>query len=39
LHELFDNVAPEVSRRMRIDAFRELFPHVPEPPADGAEPE
>jgi hypothetical protein len=39
LHELFDNVPPEVSRRMRIGAFQELFPHVPEPPADGADPE
>jgi predicted TIM-barrel fold metal-dependent hydrolase len=39
LHELFDNIPPEVSRRMRIGAFQELFPHVPEPPADGADPE
>lgn len=34
LHELFDDVSPEVSHRIRIGAFRELFPHVPEPPAE-----
>ncbi len=34
LHELFDGVDPEVSRRIRIGAFQELFPHVPELPAD-----
>jgi predicted TIM-barrel fold metal-dependent hydrolase len=33
LHELFDGVDEEVSRRIRIGAFQELFPHVPEPPA------
>jgi predicted TIM-barrel fold metal-dependent hydrolase len=32
LHELFDGVDPVVSRRVRIGAFQELFPHVPEPP-------
>lgn len=37
LHELFDDVPEDVSRRMRIGAFQELFPHVPEPPADGEE--
>jgi len=37
LHELFDDVDPAVSRRIRIGAFQELFPHVPEPPADGEE--
>ena len=37
LHELFDDAPAEVSRRMRIGAFLELFPHVPEPPADGQE--
>jgi predicted TIM-barrel fold metal-dependent hydrolase len=37
LHELFDGVDPEVSRRIRIGAFQELFPHVPAPPADGQE--
>jgi predicted TIM-barrel fold metal-dependent hydrolase len=35
LHALFDDVDPAASRRMRIGAFQELFPHVPEPPADG----
>jgi predicted TIM-barrel fold metal-dependent hydrolase len=29
LHELFDDASPEVSERMRIGAFQELFPHVP----------
>jgi predicted TIM-barrel fold metal-dependent hydrolase len=38
LHELFDDAPADVSRRMRIGAFMELFPHVPEPPADGEEP-
>jgi predicted TIM-barrel fold metal-dependent hydrolase len=33
LHELFDDVTPEVSERCRLGAFKELFPHVPEPPA------
>jgi predicted TIM-barrel fold metal-dependent hydrolase len=33
LHELFDDVAPEVSHRIRIGAFQELFPHVPAPPS------
>jgi predicted TIM-barrel fold metal-dependent hydrolase len=37
LHELFDDVDPEVSRRIRVGAFQELFPHVPDPPADGQE--
>jgi predicted TIM-barrel fold metal-dependent hydrolase len=32
LHELFDDVDPETSRRIRIGAFQELFPQVPEPP-------
>jgi predicted TIM-barrel fold metal-dependent hydrolase len=34
LHELFDDVEPDVSHRVRIGAFQELFPHVPAPPAD-----
>ena len=34
LHELFDGVDEEVSRRIRIGAFQELFPHVPPAPAD-----
>jgi predicted TIM-barrel fold metal-dependent hydrolase len=38
LHELFDDVPPDVSHRMRIGAFLELFPHVPQPPPDGTEP-
>jgi predicted TIM-barrel fold metal-dependent hydrolase len=33
LHELFDNVHPEVSHRIRIGSFKELFPHVSDPPA------
>jgi predicted TIM-barrel fold metal-dependent hydrolase len=32
LHELFDDVDPKVSQRVRIGAFQELFPHVPAPP-------
>jgi predicted TIM-barrel fold metal-dependent hydrolase len=32
LHELFDGVAPEVSHRIRLGAFKELFPHVSDPP-------
>ena len=32
LHELFDGVDPRVSRRVRLGAFEELFPHVPQPP-------
>jgi predicted TIM-barrel fold metal-dependent hydrolase len=34
LHELFDEVEPAASRRIRIGAFQELFPHVPPAPAD-----
>lgn len=37
LHELFDGVDEAASRRIRIGAFQELFPHVPEPPADGTD--
>jgi hypothetical protein len=33
LHELFDDVDPVASERIRIGAFRELFPSVPPPPA------
>jgi predicted TIM-barrel fold metal-dependent hydrolase len=32
LHELFDDVPADVSERIRIGAFKELFPHVPDPP-------
>lgn len=32
LHELFDGVDEAASRRIRIGAFQELFPSVPEPP-------
>jgi predicted TIM-barrel fold metal-dependent hydrolase len=35
LHELFDDVAPDARRRIMVGAFAELFPHVPEAPADG----
>ena len=34
LHELFDDVDERASRRMRIGAFQELFPHVPAAPSD-----
>jgi predicted TIM-barrel fold metal-dependent hydrolase len=34
LHELFDDVDPEVSHRIRLGAFKELFPHVGDPPLD-----
>jgi hypothetical protein len=33
LHELFDDVSPIASERIRIGAFKELFPHVSDPPA------
>jgi predicted TIM-barrel fold metal-dependent hydrolase len=33
LHELFDDVAPEVRERITRGAFEELFPHVSQPPA------
>jgi predicted TIM-barrel fold metal-dependent hydrolase len=33
LHELFDDADPEVSHRIRIGAFAELFPHVPPLPS------
>lgn len=33
LHGLFDGVEPEASRRIRLGAFEELFPHVPPVPA------
>jgi predicted TIM-barrel fold metal-dependent hydrolase len=32
LHELFDDIDPEVSHRIRIGVFEELFPHVPKMP-------
>ena len=32
LHELFDELDPAESVRIRIGAFRELFPHVSDPP-------
>ena len=32
LHELFDDVPDDISHRIRIGAFQELFPHVPAPP-------
>jgi predicted TIM-barrel fold metal-dependent hydrolase len=34
LHELFDDAPAEVSQRIRVGAFQELFPHVP--PAPGS---
>ncbi|HZQ58171.1 MAG TPA: amidohydrolase family protein [Acidimicrobiales bacterium] len=33
LHELFDDVAPEVRQRITRGSFEELFPHVSAPPA------
>ena len=33
LHELFDAVPQEASERIRVGAFKELFPHVSDPPA------
>jgi predicted TIM-barrel fold metal-dependent hydrolase len=39
LHELFDDVDPAVSHRIRIGAFAELFPHVPEVPHASGETE
>src|SRR5215510_11331977 len=33
LHELFDDVPADISHRIRVGAFQELFPHVPAPPA------
>ncbi len=33
LHELVDGVAPEVRHRITQGAFKELFPHVSDPPA------
>jgi len=33
LHELLDGASPEVSERIRIGAFLELFPDVGRPPA------
>lgn len=37
LHGLFDGIDPAASRRIRVGAFQELFPHVPQPPADGVQ--
>ena len=37
LHELFDDVDPEVSYHVRQGAFMELFPHVGPPPLEGRE--
>jgi predicted TIM-barrel fold metal-dependent hydrolase len=34
LHELFDDVEPSAARRMTVGAFQELFPSVPEAPAN-----
>jgi predicted TIM-barrel fold metal-dependent hydrolase len=34
LHELFDNLDPAASERIRFGAFKELFPHVSDPPAE-----
>jgi predicted TIM-barrel fold metal-dependent hydrolase len=36
LHELFDDVAPDVSERIRCGTFKELFPHVSDPPASAS---
>jgi predicted TIM-barrel fold metal-dependent hydrolase len=34
LHELFDDVPPEPRRRITVGAFQELFPHIPDAPAE-----
>jgi predicted TIM-barrel fold metal-dependent hydrolase len=34
LHELFDDVSPDVRQRLTRGAFEELFPHVSAPPAE-----
>ena len=34
LHELLDDVPPHVATRVAVDAYRELFPSVPEPPVE-----
>lgn len=34
LHELFDGLDPAVSHRLRIGAFKELFPHISDPPEE-----
>lgn len=34
LHELFGDLGPADRRRITIEAFEELFPHVPSAPAD-----
>ncbi len=36
LHELFDDVSPDLRQRITVGAFEELFPHVP--PAPEGEP-
>jgi predicted TIM-barrel fold metal-dependent hydrolase len=33
LHELFDDLDPGISHRIRLGAFEELFPHVAPPPS------
>jgi len=35
LHELFDDVEPAARERITHGAFKELFPHVSDPPAEG----
>jgi len=34
LHELFDDVEPGALRRITVGAFQELFPHIPNAPAN-----
>lgn len=34
LHELFDDVDASVRRRITVDSFLDLFPHVGQPPGD-----
>lgn len=34
LHELFDDVDPVTTRRITVDTFAEMFPHVPPAPAN-----
>jgi predicted TIM-barrel fold metal-dependent hydrolase len=37
LHELFDDVDETSMRRMTVGAFQEMFPHIPDAPANGTE--
>jgi predicted TIM-barrel fold metal-dependent hydrolase len=34
LHELFDDIEPAAARRITVGAFQEMFPTIPEAPAN-----